>query len=69
MASTTGGFATFSASATSESVSVTEKIAEDNEESETESVFTNSEHPKPLIFSSTFSMIEISYKYYVAVSY
>ena len=27
-----------------------EKIVEDNEESKIESIFTDSEHPKPLIF-------------------
>ena len=52
MASTIGGVVAHvsSASAVRKSMSVTEKIAEDNEESETESIFAGSEHPKPLIF-------------------
>ena len=46
MASTSGGIVAHvsSTSATSESVSVTEKIAEDNE---TESIFVSSERLKP----------------------
>ena len=39
-----------SVSVTSESVSITEKIAEDSEENKIDSIRTDSKHPKPLIF-------------------
>ena len=49
MASTCGEIATHvsSASASSESVSVTEKNVEDNEESEIESILAGSKHQSP----------------------
>ena len=52
MASTFGGIVAHvsSESITSESVHVTEKIVEDNEESKIDRIFMGSKHPKHLIF-------------------
>ena len=53
--STSGGIVAHvsGTSATSESVSVTEKISEDNEEGEIKNTLTGSEHPK---LSKTFTV-------------
>ena len=61
MASTYGGIVAHvsSASATSESVSITEKIVEGNEYSKIESIFVGSEHQSPPQKSQVISMINV----------